>query len=155
WDNIIAVGPGLAFEKGLSNGDLAEVTVGERALRGPVWIAPGQAPQTIALYFGYGRRAGGGVAQGNGYDAYAIQPDRSTFLARGNIPRVAGQHAIATTQAHHRMDGFDFVREVTVKDPHTPLPKELHTLYPDWNADVSAAHAWGMVIDLDLCMGCN
>jgi hypothetical protein len=30
------------------------------------------------------------------------------------------------------------------------------TLYPDWNvADPRATHAWGMVIDLDLRIGCN
>jgi molybdopterin-containing oxidoreductase family iron-sulfur binding subunit len=53
------------------------------------------------------------------------------------------------------MDGFDFVREVTAKNPRMPPPKEMHTLYPDWNTDSGAAHAWGMVVDLDLCIGCN
>jgi molybdopterin-containing oxidoreductase family iron-sulfur binding subunit len=58
------------------------------------------------------------------------------------------------------MDGFDFVREVTAKEPHTPPPKENHTFYPDWNGmlpegDHAPEHAWGMVIDLDLCIGCN
>jgi molybdopterin-containing oxidoreductase family iron-sulfur binding subunit len=153
WDNVIAVSPTLAAGKGLSNGDLAEVTVGERKLRGPAWILPGQAAQTIALYFGYGRRAGGDIAQCGGYDAYSVLPDRRGFLVRGSIARIAGQHSIATTQAHHRMDGFDFVREVTAKNSRTPPPKEMHTFYPDWNA--GAAHAWGMVIDLDLCIGCN
>ncbi len=58
------------------------------------------------------------------------------------------------------MDGFDFVREVTANKPHTPPPKENHTFYPDWNGmlpegDHAPEHAWGMVIDLDLCIGCN
>ena len=57
------------------------------------------------------------------------------------------------------MDGFDFVREVTANEPHTPPPKENHTFYPDWNGTLperhAAEHAWGMVIDLDLCIGCN
>jgi molybdopterin-containing oxidoreductase family iron-sulfur binding subunit len=58
------------------------------------------------------------------------------------------------------MDGFDFVREVTADQPRTPPPKDNTTLYPDWNAKDSASenipdHAWGMVIDLDLCIGCN
>jgi MoCo/4Fe-4S cofactor protein with predicted Tat translocation signal len=154
WDNVIAIGPGLAYAQGLANGDVAEVMIGKRKLRGPVWIVPGQPPQTIALYFGYGRRAGGAIAAGIGYDAYSMQPGRH-FIARGSLTRIAGQHPIATTQAHHRMDGFDFVREVTAKNPRTPPPKEMHTLYPDWNADPRATHAWGMVIDLDLCIGCN
>jgi molybdopterin-containing oxidoreductase family iron-sulfur binding subunit len=52
------------------------------------------------------------------------------------------------------------VREVTAQNPRTPQPKQSHTLYPDWNAiqpgaDRPPQHAWGMVIDLDLCIGCN
>jgi molybdopterin-containing oxidoreductase family iron-sulfur binding subunit len=49
---------------------------------------------------------------------------------------------------------------VTSRDPHTSPPKDNATLYPDWNAkdpaiDSVPDHAWGMVIDLDLCIGCN
>ena len=72
---------------------------------------------------------------------------------------VGGEYRIATTQAHHRMDGFDFVREVTAGNPRTPAPKDQSTFYPDWNGEQAngavAEHAWGMVIDLDLCIGCN
>ena len=63
----------------------------------------------------------------------AFSPVQQDFVARGSIARVGDQYPIATTQAHHRMDGFDFVREVTAEQPHTPPPKDNHTLYPDWN----------------------
>jgi molybdopterin-containing oxidoreductase family iron-sulfur binding subunit len=57
------------------------------------------------------------------------------------------------------MDGFDLVREVSAKNPRTPPPKDQSTIYPDWNEIAAAGnktdHAWGMVIDLDLCIGCN
>jgi molybdopterin-containing oxidoreductase family iron-sulfur binding subunit len=81
--------------------------------------------------------------------------------ARGGIARAPGQPQgkIATTQAHHRMEGLDFVREVTAKNPRTPPPKDQSSIYPDWNEiaarEHTADHAWGMVIDLDLCIGCN
>ena len=160
WDNVIAISPALAAAKRLSNTDIVEVTVDGRQVRGAVWIVPGLAPNTIALTLGYGRRAGGDVAVGNGYDAFAVMPGERSFIARGNVARVAGQYPIATMQAHHRMDGFDFVREVSANEPTTPPPKENTTLYPDWNAanpgaENSPDHAWGMVIDLDLCIGCN
>jgi molybdopterin-containing oxidoreductase family iron-sulfur binding subunit len=95
-----------------------------------------------------------------GYDAFAVQPAANTFTARGSIKRIGGQYRIATTQMHHRMDGFDFVREVTAERPRVSPPKDSATLYPDWNAKNAAPennpdHAWGMVIDLDLCIGCN
>jgi MoCo/4Fe-4S cofactor protein with predicted Tat translocation signal len=155
WDNVIAISPRLAARKGLSNGDIAELTIGEARLRGAAWIVPGQAPNTIGLTCGYGRTFSG-LASGNGYNAFSVRPDERAFLARGTINRLAGQYPIATTQMHHRMDGFEFVREVTANQPRTPPPKDATTLYPDWNAAVPGAeHAWGMVIDLDLCIGCN
>jgi MoCo/4Fe-4S cofactor protein with predicted Tat translocation signal len=160
WDNVIAISPAIAAGKGLSNGDIAEVMIGQRNVRGPAWILPGQASNTIALFLGYGRRAGGDIASGAGYDAFAVQPGAHVFAARGGIRRVDEQYNIATTQAHHRMDGFDFVREVTAEKPNTRPPKKPHTLYPDWNEKGAAAenmpdHAWAMAIDLDLCIGCN
>ena len=159
WDNVIAISPMIAHRQTLSNGDIAEVTVGGRSVRGAVWVVPGQAASTVALYFGYGRRAGGDIAVGVGYDAFAIWPNETGWLARGSIARVPGNYAIATTQAHHRMDGFDLVREVTATHPRIPPSKDPATFYPDWNekqANGSVAdHAWGMVIDLDLCIGCN
>ena len=159
WDNVVGISPATANEYGLSNGDIVEVTIDGRSVRGPTWILPGQTPRTVALYLGYGRRAGGDIALGAGYDAFSVRPDEVTWLAAGTLARVGDQHRIATTQAHHRMDGFDFVREVTAKNPHTPAPKDQSTFYPDWNGAQAngavAEHAWGMVIDLDLCIGCN
>ena len=159
WDNVVALSPALAAQQGLSNGDLVDVTVNGRMERGPAWIVPGLAPNTVAISFGYGRRTGGDIAQGQGYDAFTLRPDEAAWTASGTIARVGGQYQIATTQAHHRMDGFDFVREVTAKNPSTPSTKPNHTLYPDWNAADStenkADHAWAMAIDLDLCIGCN
>ncbi len=159
WDNIVAISPAVADRYKLSNGDIAEVTIDGRTVRGAAWVVPGQAARTVALYFGYGRRAGGDIAVGAGYDAFAVWANESGWIVRGSIDRVPGNHPIATTQAHHRMDGFDFVREVTAEDPRLPAAQHQPTFYPDWdekqaNENVSD-HAWGMVIDLDLCIGCN
>jgi MoCo/4Fe-4S cofactor protein with predicted Tat translocation signal len=159
WDNVVAISPALAANEKLSNGDIVEVTIGDRKVRGAAWIVPGQAARTVALTLGYGRRAGGDLAQGAGHDAYVVRPSDNAWAAPGSVTRVNGQIGIATTQAHHRMDGFDFVREVTTKNPRTPPPKDNAAFYPDWNdprgPENHPEHAWGMVIDLDLCIGCN
>jgi molybdopterin-containing oxidoreductase family iron-sulfur binding subunit len=50
------------------------------------------------------------------------------------------------------MDGFDLVREVTAARPALAKPPAQPSFYPEWRGtDV----AWAMVIDLDLCIGCN
>jgi molybdopterin-containing oxidoreductase family iron-sulfur binding subunit len=152
WGNVIAVSPTMAAAAGLSNGDLVDIGAAGQKVRGACWIVPGQAANTFGLFLGYGRHAGGEFTAGYGYDAYRLWANGRTWIARGRIAAAGGSTTVATTQAHHRMDGFDFVREVTASHPAVPPPKPQASFYPDWNA---GDHAWGMVIDLDLCIGCN
>jgi molybdopterin-containing oxidoreductase family iron-sulfur binding subunit len=152
WDNVVALSPVLAAANGISNGDRVAVKIGNRQIEGPSWIVPGQATNTLALFFGYGRHEGGELAKGTGYDAFTIRPANDVWSTRGTLTRLGTQYPLATTQAHHRMEGFDFVREVTPENPHTKKPRETPSLYADWPG---AEHAWGMAIDLDRCIGCN
>jgi len=152
WDNVITVSPGMAKRNGLDNGDHVEVAVNGRSISGPVWILPGQATNTISLALGYGRRRAGRVGDRIGYDAYSIRPVDYPWRARGTILKRDGSSELASTQLHHRLEGFDFVREVTEQHPALPPPPSQASMYPAWP---SAKHAWGMVIDLDTCIGCN
>jgi len=152
WDCPVSVSPHLADRLRLANGDLVEVSIAGRSVVGPAWIMPGQAPNTVALFFGYGRSAGGRIACNLGYSAFAVRPVEPLAFAPGDIRRASGTRALATTQSHHRMEGFDFVREVSAEHPTLLPAKEPVSLYPDWR---SPDYAWGMVIDLDRCIGCN
>jgi molybdopterin-containing oxidoreductase family iron-sulfur binding subunit len=152
WGNVITVSPALAKRLGASSGDHLEATVGDRRAIGPAWIMPGQADNTVALYLGYGRTRSGRVGNGLGYDAYDVRPADQPWLAKGSLRKVGGSETLAVTQLHHRMEGFDFVREVSAEHPALPKPPSQESFYPDW---ASAGNAWGMVIDLDSCIGCN
>ncbi len=152
WDNAIEISPAIAAKLSVSNGDVVEVRMRNRTVRGPAWISPGQAAQTVMLSFGYGRRAGGEVADRIGYDAFAVRPDNRIWHAAGQINRTGDQYSLASTQIHHRMDGADLVREVTDRHPATEPPKDTPTLYPPVP---KSENAWAMVIDLDTCIGCN
>jgi molybdopterin-containing oxidoreductase family iron-sulfur binding subunit len=152
WDSPVAISPWLASDLGLANGDLLEVSVEGRSITGPASITPGQSARTVVLYFGYGRQHAGTVAQGIGYSAYAALPSNGALYANGTVRRVGGSRPLVTTQLHHRMDGFDFVRTVTAAKPAVASSDGPATLYPDWS---EGDHAWGMVIDLDRCIGCN
>jgi MoCo/4Fe-4S cofactor protein with predicted Tat translocation signal len=152
WGNIVSVSPALAKRIGIGNGDHVEATIRDRRVSGPAWITPGQADNTIALYLGYGRKRAGRVGDGLGYDAYDVRPADQPWLTKGSLRRVAGAATLAVTQLHHRMDGFDFVREVTRENPTLPKPEPQPSLYPE---KAPGKVAWGMVIDLDSCIGCN
>jgi molybdopterin-containing oxidoreductase family iron-sulfur binding subunit len=152
WDCPVAVSPRLADRIRLANGDLVEASIHGRSLVGPAWIMPGQASNTVTLFLGYGRTAAGQIARNLGYSAYSVRPADNAFSASGEIRRVSGARELATTQLHHRMESFDFVREVSADHPTLPAPEEQPSLYPEWE---SPEYAWGMVIDLDRCIGCN
>ncbi len=152
WGNIVAVSPALAKRLGVTNGDHVEVTIAKRQVVGPAWVMPGQAGNTVALYLGYGRQKAGRVGSRLGYDAYDIRPADQPWLARGKLRKTGATEVLAVTQLHHRMEGFDFVREVTPDRPDLPKRREQPSIYP---AHASAKNAWGMVIDLDSCIGCN
>lgn len=151
WDCPVSVSPRLAARLKLGNGDLVEVSAEGRSIVGPVWVMPGQAPNTVALFLGYGRQTGQ-IAKDLGYSAYALRPVESRWLAKGGLRRAAGRRPFAATQLHHRMEGFDAVKEVSRDMPRLPRPAPADSLYPQW---ASADYAWGMVIDLDRCIGCN
>ncbi|MGY0575354.1 4Fe-4S dicluster domain-containing protein [Bradyrhizobium sp. RDM12] len=152
WGNVVSVSPAFAKRMDIANGDHVEVEIDERKVVGPAWIMPGQADNTIALYLGYGRRRTGRVGDSLGYDAYGVQPADRPWLAKGRLRKLGGSETLAVTQLHHRMEGFDFVREVSADQPALPQPKPQESFYPPWP---SSKNAWGMVIDLDSCIGCN
>jgi molybdopterin-containing oxidoreductase family iron-sulfur binding subunit len=113
---------------------------------------PGQADSTVALFLGYGRRRAGRVGDGLGYNAYDVRPTDQPWLTKGSLRKATGTEALAVTQLHHRMEGFDLVREVSAAHPTLPKVDAAESLYPPWP---SSKNAWGMVIDLDSCIGCN
>jgi MoCo/4Fe-4S cofactor protein with predicted Tat translocation signal len=152
WDCPVAVSPRFADRSGLANGDLIEISIGERRIVGPAWITPGQAPNTVALFLGYGRHFIGQIADRRGYSAYALRAADDPWLAAGTVRRVDGRRSFATTQLHQRLDGFDFVKEVSEAEPALPPPAQQPSLYPE---PESPDYAWGMAIDLDRCIGCN
>ena len=152
WRNVIAVSPALAKRLSAVNGDHVEVAIGERRLSGPLWIMPGQAENAVALYLGYGRTRAGRVGNDLGYDAYRLQVAAEPWLTRGSLRKLEASEDLPVTQLHHRMEGFDLVREVSPGHTTPPPKPDQASLYAAWP---SSKNAWGMVIDVDSCIGCN
>ena len=157
WDNVAAISPALAAERQLANGDKVHLSGGARLLEVPVWVLPGQARDTVTLYLGYGRRAVGGLGDRVGYDAYQLRrSDAPWRLAQVELQAISEQASLATTQLHQTMAGQDLVRTATPEDVsagrQVAPPSAEPSLYPAWEYP---EHAWGMVVDLDACIGCN
>ncbi|MCY0993644.1 4Fe-4S dicluster domain-containing protein [Nannocystis sp. ILAH1] len=99
WDNAAYVSIGTARKLGVENCDLVTVTVGGKSVQIPVWIAPGQADDTVSLALGYGRQNIGLAADGAGVDVYPLQPAANPwFVQGGTVAKAGGQRKIYSTQ---------------------------------------------------------
>jgi molybdopterin-containing oxidoreductase family iron-sulfur binding subunit len=105
WDNAALISPALADRLGLSRGDVVELQLDGRSVEAPVLILPGQSDEAVTVHLGYGRRRMGNVANGVGFDAYALRASGSLWSAPGLRLRTTGRrHAFVTTQHHYLID---------------------------------------------------
>jgi len=167
WDNALLVSPATARAAGVENGDVLRVVSRDASLEAPVWITQGQPEQTLTLHLGYGRTAGGTLARGVGVDAYPLRAAAGPWSATGvSVERTGAARQLVSVQDHATMEGRDILR-VEVFDRFRELarapagegagghgahdPGSL-SLYPGYAYE---ENAWGMVIDLNACIGCN
>ncbi len=155
WENVIAISPALAERERLAIGDLVTLTVDGRTAQGPVWVQPGQATDAVTVYLGYGRQTPEMLFSGLGYDAYSLRSAAAPWRTTGLVLHTTDQQVtLATTQDHQALDGEGFVRVLKVGKTETARDSSsgLPTFYGPRESD---GRAWGMVIDLDSCIGCN
>lgn len=178
WENVILVSPNTAKALNLDlvnheNNDLqvpvVRIQVNGKSVEGPAWVQPGQADNIIAVSLGYGRRKTGRIGSDiPGYDAYQIRTAAAPYIAQNaKLSNTGKKHRLATTQDHGVMEGRPVIREANLeqfkkhpefpKAMNLPEPPNAQPLYPNpLDARMkNALHQWGMVIDLNSCVGCN
>lgn len=157
WGNVIQISPKLASEQGLENGDEVRISAGAATVIGAAWIMPGQEYRTIGITLGYGRRAQDSIAVGLGYDAYALrQFEQPWHLVCASIEKTGNRLTVATTQTHQSIDGYDFIRTVSLSDLAEHVEDKEKQAPPSFYPKRQQQDpSWGMSIDLDLCIGCN
>ena len=162
WDNAALVSPATAENRGLKNEQIIQLTHDGRTIEAPVWIVPGMAAGVVAVHLGYGQQNAGRVAQEAGFNAYTLRTNKNLWSTTGlSLAKTVQKRPLACTQDHANMENRHLVRHATLdqyqKDPSFAqkeghvFPHEL-TMYED---HVSPKNAWGMVIDLNSCIGCN
>ena len=154
WDNVVVISPSLAQSRKLTNGDMVSVALDGRTIEGPVWVLPGQAPNSVTLTLGYGRQVPDMLFSGIGYDAYRLRRPDSPWHAAGGVLTPLGRRVrLATTQDHATLEGHDFIRRQPVgTGPAEAAATDPPSFYAPKTGD---GRAWGMVIDEDACTGCN
>jgi molybdopterin-containing oxidoreductase family iron-sulfur binding subunit len=127
-------------------------------------VAPGQAPDTVTLHLGYGRRRAGRVGDGVGVDAYGLRTSANPWSAPGlSVTRTGTRYPLASTQHHFSLEGRDLVHSTTPAalakaDAHGDGHDSGHGAHGDlsmYPAFPYPGYAWGMAVDLSTCVGCN
>ena len=163
WDNGALIAPGTAQRLGLISGDLVDLKQGGRTLRIPVWLAPGQALDTVTLHLGYGRTRAGHIGTGLGFNVNVLRAsDALDTLTGVELSKTGDSYELVSTQDHWSLEGRNLVRVATAaqyqadpqfakKQEHQP---ERLTLYSSANFKYKG-YKWGMAIDQNVCTGCN
>lgn len=161
WDNYLTVSPKLADEKGLAQGQVVNLKVGDKTLAVPVHIQPGQHDQALGLAVGYGRKAGGRVANNVGVNAYELAAfDGKQIITRGlaaSFTKTMTNIPLANVAGHNSMEGRQIVVEATLadykKDPNAGIHR--HKIFSAWSGHKYEGYKWAMSIDLNSCTGCS
>ena len=162
WDNAALISPATAARLTLISGDVVELKQGGQAVRIPVWIAPGQAADTLTLHSGYGRTRAGRTGTGIGFAVNALRTTTAPDMVGGvQLTKTGDSYELASTQDHWSLEGRNLIRVGTqaqyAADPAFPakmqeeIPKTL-TMLPERSSE---GYAWGMAIDQNVCTGCN
>ena len=159
WDNPVSVSVQDAQALGIQEGDLVRVSLGDTVLSLPAVIQPGQASGVLTLALGYGRSTGS-VAKGVGANAFPLMglaPASANVRKGVSLARAGGKKNLSRTQSHHRMEGRDLVRSLTLEE-YADHPQGHHhgpDLVSLYEGQTFPEHKWGMVIDLAACTGCS
>jgi molybdopterin-containing oxidoreductase family iron-sulfur binding subunit len=164
WDNAALISPTTAGRLNLKSGDLVQLTRGERTLQIPVWIALGQAADTLTLHLGYGRTRAGRTGNGTGVDVNVLRTADALDASDGvELIPTGDTQTLACTQDHWSLEGRNLVRVGTMAefkaDPEFVRrmgeePPRTLTLYNESEHEYTG-YAWGMTIDQNVCTGCN
>ena len=169
WENAVIVGARMAQRDGLQYGDVVEIEYGGKKVRGPAYILPGHPDQSVTVHLGYGRTRAALAETARGFDVYPLRSSRAPWFGGAITLRRTGERiTLATVRNHHVMDiselgeeaeAREVVRSATLeefrKNPnfaHGDEPVEAMTMYSPYHYE---GYAWGMVIDLNACIGCN
>ncbi len=183
WDNAALISPRTAVELlglgvadinnmtpddynilGEANGQMVQLDYRGRTLEMPIWIVPGQANNTVTVYTGYGRTRAGHVGNAVGFDAYTLRTSEIPWFGPITVTPTRSTYMLVTTQDHHSMENRALVRAGTLQEylaepgfigtlPETPTHPDrslFQDLFP-----YEGEYSWGMVIDLNSCIGCN
>jgi len=166
WTNAATLSTETASKLGITSGDELVVRAGDRAVRAPALVVPGQADGVVGLTLGWGRSRGAELAHGRGANAYALAIDPALGPIPVHIERTGAKRDLPITQTKRLLEGRDaevlrhgtvasFRGEGHATDAHAAKPARRRHLSLYEREPGPSPWQWGMAIDLSRCTGCS
>jgi anaerobic selenocysteine-containing dehydrogenase/Fe-S-cluster-containing dehydrogenase component len=164
WDNWLEIHPSDAKRLGIEINDLLQLQSRTGEIKLPAHISKGVNPGTVAVPVGQGHTAFGRYAQGQGASPIPLlsgepEADSGALIWHGTrvVVRQTGlKHKLASTSGSDRSHDREIVQTIPLAALQSGREKEAHPrhleMYPEHHHE---KHRWGMVIDLNACIGCN
>ncbi len=174
---------GIDPQPSQKNVPIAKVTINGKSIELPVVVQFGQAANTLAIALGYGREKAGKAGDMVGKNIYPFVKSTNgvaTYSTDGVTIEMTGKsYELALNQTYHtlmednnlplRSKKYrgEIVKETTLaeykKNEHAgnedreKIKEEFgHSLYDGYKPnDYKQGHHWGMVVDLNACIGCG
>ncbi len=183
WQTPVLMHPDTLAENGIRQGDIVRVASEWGAVRAPAYAFYGMAPDVAVISAGQGHDGFGQYAGGKGANPFIILPYEpepvsgapSFLLSPVRVEKTRKQLPLAHTDGNKTQHGRKIaltvgLEELRQHDAHghhekhgfgmhefpftLPLPEGYdphRDLYPPREYD----YRWGMVVDLDRCVGCG
>ena len=155
WGNAARIAPADAARHGLADQDAIELVVNGATVTVPLVVSEAQAEGVLAASWGQGHFSPDmPIANGVGTRFSGLGDRPFARVITGAEIRPAAALPFHATQGHTRLNGraeelFQIASPGDLAKPREPAPPSLLAI------PKRGDHAWAMVIDTDLCIGCN
>jgi molybdopterin-containing oxidoreductase family iron-sulfur binding subunit len=181
WQTPVLMHPQTLKERGLAQEDIIRIQTNEGSLEAPVYETVDVRPGVMVMGSGQGHAAYGRYAQGVGLNPFSILPFQPQSDSGGpvfavnevSISKTAGRMQLANTDGSRIQHDRTFALAIPLEElkkekapkkydltmenfPLTlPLPEGYDPERDFYPPHDHLDYRWGMVVDLDKCIGCG
>ena len=100
WDNAALMSFDTMGSMKIEQNDAVEITVNGRKVIAGALMVPGHPNGTLTLHLGLGRREGGRVGPGVGFNAYLLRTADAPYMTSGAMAKTGGMYDLCVTKVN-------------------------------------------------------
>ncbi|MBP9663473.1 MAG: 4Fe-4S dicluster domain-containing protein [Pyrinomonadaceae bacterium] len=160
WDNYACLSTQTAARLNLAEGQVVRVKKAGASIEVPVLVQPGQSDDCVAVALGYGRTKAGKIGNNIGANAFPfvelVNGTLRYHLDGITLEPTGKKVSLAKTQTQDSAEGRPLIKEYSLAEfVSGHLHEESEEQVDLWKPHDFPEHKWGMVVDLNACVGCN